>query len=80
MSKCIPFIPQRALNAFTPISEFNLSVRTANVLRARDIYLVGELTTYCNDEIMAWSDRRMRVYHELKSLLEDLGLDLFPNE
>ena len=70
-------LPKKALYAFTPISEYHLSVRTANVLRAQDIYLVGELTTYEDDEVMAWSDSRMRVYLELKTILNSLGMDFF---
>lgn len=71
-------IPKRLLDCLRPVSDFHLSVRTANVLRTRDVYLIGELTTYSDDEVIVWSDSRMRVYLELKSLLNSLELDFFP--
>ena len=73
-------IPKRLLNCFRPVSDFPLSVRTTNVLRARDIHLIGELMTYDDDDVIAWSDKRMRVYQELKSLLNSLELDFFPSD
>lgn len=34
--------------------------------------------TYSDDEVIAWSDSRMRVYLESKSMLNSLELDFFP--
>jgi len=73
-------IPKRLLNCFRLVSDFPLSVRTANVLRTRDIRLIGELITYSVDEVVAWSDNRMRLYQELKNLLNSLELDFFPSD
>ncbi|MFC1539894.1 DNA-directed RNA polymerase subunit alpha C-terminal domain-containing protein [Gemmatimonadota bacterium] len=70
----------RVLLHFTPLSDFHLSVRSANKLRAQDIHLVGELVTYTDAEVMGWSDSRLRVYFELKALMNSLGLDFFPDE
>jgi len=72
--------PWRFLICFSSIEDFHLSVRTANVLRARGIELLGELLTHTETEVRAWSDRRMLVLNELKDLLNTFVLSFFPEE
>jgi len=57
-----------------PVSDFPLSVRSANILRREKVSSIEELISHTEEEVRIWSDRGMEAFTELADLVRELGL------
>ncbi|MFC1539910.1 UPF0158 family protein [Gemmatimonadota bacterium] len=57
-----------------PVSDFPLSVRSANILRREKVTSIEELISHTEEEVRKWSDRGMEAFTELADLVRELGL------
>ena len=57
-----------------PVSDFALSVRSANILRREKVTSIEELISHTEEEVREWSDRGMKAFTELAELVRELGL------
>ena len=73
-------------NLFRPVSELELSVRSANCLKNANITLIGELVQKTESEMLKTKNFGRKSLNEIKGILEDMGLSLglkldhFPGE
>ncbi len=63
-------------NLFRPVSELELSVRSANCLQNADITLIGELVQKSEAEMLKTKNFGRKSLNEIKSILEEMGLSL----
>ncbi|MCP4667797.1 MAG: DNA-directed RNA polymerase subunit alpha [Deltaproteobacteria bacterium] len=63
-------------NLFRPVSELELSVRSANCLKNANITLIGELVQKTEAEMLKTKNFGRKSLNEIKSILEDMGLSL----
>ncbi|MFH1240971.1 MAG: DNA-directed RNA polymerase subunit alpha [Pseudomonadota bacterium] len=63
-------------NLFRPVSELELSVRSANCLQNADITLIGELVQKTEAEMLKTKNFGRKSLNEIKSILEEMGLSL----
>ncbi|RPJ19529.1 MAG: DNA-directed RNA polymerase subunit alpha [Desulfobacteraceae bacterium] len=63
-------------NLFRPVSELELSVRSANCLKNANITLIGELVQKSEAEMLKTKNFGRKSLNELKSILEEMGLSL----
>lgn len=63
-------------NLFRPVSELELSVRSANCLKNANITLIGELVQKTEAEMLKTKNFGRKSLNELKSILEEMGLSL----
>jgi len=63
-------------NLFRPVSELELSVRSANCLKNADITLIGELVQKTETEMLKTKNFGRKSLNEIKSLLEEMDLSL----
>ncbi len=73
-------------NLFRPVSELELSVRSANCLKNANISLIGELVQKTEPEMLKTKNFGRKSLNEIKGILEEMGLSLgmklddFPGE
>jgi DNA-directed RNA polymerase subunit alpha len=73
-------------NLFRPVSELELSVRSANCLKNANISLIGELVQRTESEMLKTKNFGRKSLNEIKAILEEMGLSLgmkvddFPGE
>ncbi len=63
-------------NLFRPVSELELSVRSANCLQNADITLIGELVQKTEAEMLKTKNFGRKSLNEIKSILEEMGFSL----
>lgn len=63
-------------NLFRPVSELELSVRSANCLKNANISLIGELVQKTEAEMLKTKNFGRKSLNEIKGILEDMGLSL----
>ena len=63
-------------NMFRPVSELELSVRSANCLKNADITLIGELVQKTEAEMLKTKNFGRKSLNEIKFILEEMGLSL----
>jgi DNA-directed RNA polymerase subunit alpha len=63
-------------NLFRPVSELELSVRSANCLKNANITLIGELAQKTEAEMLKTKNFGRKSLNEIKGILEDMGLSL----
>jgi len=63
-------------NLFKPVSELELSVRSANCLKNADISLIGELVQKTEAEMLKTKNFGRKSLNEIKTILEVMGLSL----
>jgi len=63
-------------NLFRPVSELELSVRSANCLKNANITLIGELVQKTEAEMLKTKNFGRKSLNEIKSILEEMGLSL----
>jgi DNA-directed RNA polymerase subunit alpha len=63
-------------NLFRPVSELELSVRSANCLKNANITLIGELVQKTEGEMLKTKNFGRKSLNEIKSILEEMGLSL----
>jgi DNA-directed RNA polymerase subunit alpha len=63
-------------NLFRPVSELELSVRSANCLKNANITLIGELVQKTEPEMLKTKNFGRKSLNEIKSILEEMGLSL----
>ena len=63
-------------NLFRPVSELELSVRSANCLKNASITLIGELVQKTEAEMLKTKNFGRKSLNEIKSILEEMGLSL----
>lgn len=63
-------------NLFRPVSELELSVRSANCLKNANISLIGELVQKTETEMLKTKNFGRKSLNEIKSILEGMGLHL----
>jgi DNA-directed RNA polymerase subunit alpha len=63
-------------NLFRPVSELELSVRSANCLKNANITLIGELVQKTEAEMLKTKNFGRKSLNEIKSILEHMGLSL----
>ena len=63
-------------NLFRPVSELELSVRSANCLKNANITLIGELVQKTESEMLKTKNFGRKSLNEIKAILEDMGLSL----
>lgn len=63
-------------NLFKPVSELELSVRSANCLKNAEISLIGELVQKTEAEMLKTKNFGRKSLNEIKSILTDMGLSL----
>ena len=63
-------------NLFKPVSELELSVRSANCLKNANIALIGELVQKTEAEMLKTKNFGRKSLNEIKGILEDMGLSL----
>lgn len=63
-------------NLFRPVSELELSVRSANCLKNANITLIGELVQKTEGEMLKTKNFGRKSLNEIKGILEDMGLSL----
>jgi DNA-directed RNA polymerase subunit alpha len=63
-------------NLFRPVSELELSVRSANCLKNANITLIGELVQKTESEMLKTKNFGRKSLNEIKSILEEMGLHL----
>jgi len=61
-------------NLFRPVSELELSVRSANCLKNANIRLIGELVQKTETEMLKTKNFGRKSLNEIKSILEEMGL------
>jgi len=73
-------------NLFRPVSELELSVRSANCLKNANISLIGELVQRSESEMLKTKNFGRKSLNEIKAIMEEMGLSLgmkldnFPGE
>jgi DNA-directed RNA polymerase subunit alpha len=63
-------------NLFRPVSELELSVRSANCLKNANITLIGELVQKTEAEMLKTKNFGRKSLNEIKSILDEMGLSL----
>lgn len=63
-------------NLFRPVSELELSVRSANCLKNANITLIGELVQKTEGEMLKTKNFGRKSLNEIKGILEEMGLSL----
>lgn len=63
-------------NLFRPVSELELSVRSANCLKNANITLIGELVQKTEAEMLKTKNFGRKSLNEIKSILDEMGLYL----
>ncbi|MGD2125465.1 MAG: DNA-directed RNA polymerase subunit alpha [Desulfobacteraceae bacterium] len=63
-------------NLFRPVSELELSVRSANCLKNANITLIGELVQKTESEMLKTKNFGRKSLNEIKGILEEMGLAL----
>jgi DNA-directed RNA polymerase subunit alpha len=63
-------------NLFRPVSELELSVRSANCLKNANITLIGELVQKTESEMLKTKNFGRKSLNEIKAILEEMGLTL----
>ena len=63
-------------NLFRPVSELELSVRSANCLKNANITLIGELVQKTEAEMLKTKNFGRKSLNEIKGILEEMGLAL----
>ena len=63
-------------NLFRPVSELELSVRSANCLKNASITLIGELVQKTEGEMLKTKNFGRKSLNEIKGILEEMGLTL----
>ena len=63
-------------NLFRPVSELELSVRSANCLQNANITYIGELVQKSEPEMLKTKNFGRKSLNEIKEILEDMGLSL----
>jgi DNA-directed RNA polymerase subunit alpha len=63
-------------NLFRPVSELELSVRSANCLKNANITLIGELVQKTEAEMLKTKNFGRKSLNEIKNILEQMGLHL----
>jgi DNA-directed RNA polymerase subunit alpha len=63
-------------NLFRPVSELELSVRSANCLKNANITLIGELVQKTEAQMLKTKNFGRKSLNEIKSILEEMGLTL----
>ena len=63
-------------NLFRPVSELELSVRSANCLKNANITYIGELVQKTESEMLKTKNFGRKSLNEIKGILEDMGLSL----
>jgi DNA-directed RNA polymerase subunit alpha len=63
-------------NLFRPVSELELSVRSANCLKNANITLIGELVQKTEPEMLKTKNFGRKSLNEIKAILEEMGLSL----
>jgi DNA-directed RNA polymerase subunit alpha len=63
-------------NLFRPVSELELSVRSANCLKNANIKLIGELVQKTEAEMLKTKNFGRKSLNEIKGILEGMGLSL----
>lgn len=63
-------------NLFRPVSELELSVRSANCLKNANITLIGELVQKTESEMLKTKNFGRKSLNEIKSILEEMNLSL----
>ncbi|MFH0844196.1 MAG: DNA-directed RNA polymerase subunit alpha [Pseudomonadota bacterium] len=63
-------------NLFRPVSELELSVRSANCLKNANITLIGELVQKTEPEMLKTKNFGRKSLNEIKAILQEMGLSL----
>jgi DNA-directed RNA polymerase subunit alpha len=63
-------------NLFRPVSELELSVRSANCLKNANITLIGELVQKTEAEMLKTKNFGRKSLNEIKTILDEMGLSL----
>jgi DNA-directed RNA polymerase subunit alpha len=63
-------------NLFRPVSELELSVRSANCLKNAEISLIGELVQKTESEMLKTKNFGRKSLNEIKTILAEMGLSL----
>ncbi len=63
-------------NLFRPVSELELSVRSANCLKNASIRFIGELVQKSETEMLKTKNFGRKSLNEIKAILEEMGLSL----
>ena len=63
-------------NLFRPVSELELSVRSANCLKNANIRLIGELVQKTETEMLKTKNFGRKSLNEIKGIMEEMGLSL----
>jgi DNA-directed RNA polymerase subunit alpha len=63
-------------NLFRPVSDLELSVRSANCLQNAKINLIGELVQKTDAEMLKTKNFGRKSLNEIKAILSDMGLNL----
>lgn len=63
-------------NLYRPVSELELSVRSANCLKNANITYIGELVQRSEAEMLKTKNFGRKSLNEIKAILEDMGLSL----
>jgi DNA-directed RNA polymerase subunit alpha len=63
-------------NLFRPVSELELSVRSANCLKNANLTLIGELVQKTEAEMLKTKNFGRKSLNEIKSILDEMGLHL----
>ena len=63
-------------NLFRPVSDLELSVRSANCLQNAKISLIGELVQKTDAEMLKTKNFGRKSLNEIKAILEEMGLSL----
>jgi DNA-directed RNA polymerase subunit alpha len=63
-------------NLFRPVSELELSVRSANCLKNAEISLIGELVQKTESEMLKTKNFGRKSLNEIKTILSEMGLSL----
>ena len=63
-------------NLFRPVSELELSVRSANCLKNANIALIGELVQKSETEMLKTKNFGRKSLNEIKAILDEMGLSL----
>lgn len=63
-------------NLFRPVSDLELSVRSANCLQNANIKLIGELVQKTDSEMLRTKNFGRKSLNEIKAILEEMGLSL----
>jgi DNA-directed RNA polymerase subunit alpha len=63
-------------NLFRPVSELELSVRSANCLKNAEITMIGELVQKTEGEMLKTKNFGRKSLNEIKTILSEMGLSL----